>query len=143
MIGFRMQSVELHHAHVLNRVAAGEVRALRKIGFATRGRALLLIKPGAGASAPGDPPHSHLGLLTRFMRYAVDAEEKRVVIGPEFLARKSQNAPAALEKGGESITTRGRRIRVAARPFMSPALAGACRLLPTFLTDSVTEQSAV
>lgn len=142
MIGVRVTDIEIDHAHVTQRVRAGEVRALRKIGFTTRAKAIVSIGPGRGSSRPGSPPTSHLGLIGRFMRYAVDAQHLSVVIGPERLNRKSQNVLSALEKGGNSITTKGRTIRIAARPTMVPALVEACRLLPNFLTDSVSESPA-
>lgn len=142
MIGIRTRSAEIEHAHVHNRVHAGEVRLLRRIGFATRVKAMVALKPGRGTSRPGSPPRSHLGLIERFTRYAVDPRKLSVVIGPELLNRKSKHALDALEHGGNSITTGGRTIRVAARPVMNPAFVAASRLLPHYLTDSITDQPA-
>lgn len=76
-------------------------------------------------SKPGEPPRIVTGLLKKFLFFAYDAGSKSVVVGPARLNGTSGTAPATLEKGG-SATIGGRRkktVRVAARPYMGPALA--------------------
>ena len=95
-------------------------------------------------SEPGNPPYSQTGFLKKFIYFGYDPAARSVVIGPARLNKTSGTAPAALEYGGSSSTTtirRGKRVRlpskVAARPFMHPALNKELPKLPAMWRDSV------
>lgn len=91
------------------------------------------------SSKPGQPPRSHLGLLKRFIFFAYDRDGNSVVIGPARLNGVSGGPGAleALEEGGRSKNAKGKTIRVAARPFMGPALAKEEPKLPAMWANSV------
>ena len=102
------------------------------------------------ASAPGSPPHSHLGLLRERIFFAFDSARDSVVVGPQKLNSTKQLAsgtvPELLDEGGTvqvhevlmqggwwrtgknqrlnlgSMQTRTRTVRIKARPFTQPAL---------------------
>ncbi|HMN97430.1 MAG TPA: hypothetical protein PKC43_06260 [Phycisphaerales bacterium] len=84
------------------------------------------------SSKPGKPPYSITNLLrgkTADKRAGItfdyDFRTRSVVVGPIKL-NTSSGAPAVLEHGGTTtIRTRrkSRKVRVAARPYMGPALA--------------------
>lgn len=119
-------------------VIRAENRVLNKIGYVTMSDARRSIRPGRKVSQPGKPPRSKLGTLKRGIRYAVDKEQKLVVMGPEYLPRKSKDAPQALEHGGVSVTAQGDRIKVEQRPFMAPAHEKVINeKLPRLLKDCV------
>lgn len=121
MIGFSLSQFDYDGEAVLKRMAKAERRALQRIGFETRASAMKSIQPGVGPSSPGSPPHDQTGTLRRFIRYQYDKQSNSVVIGPKYLRKKSKNAPGGLERGEVSINFRKHPIRVAARPFMTPA----------------------
>ncbi len=91
------------------------------------------------ASAPGSPPYSRTGLLKKHIAFAYDRTTQTEVIGPTLI-NKPTGAPETLEYGGEATVeearvvsgpkygnrtqkiTTARKIKVAARPYMGPAL---------------------
>jgi len=112
-------------------------RNLSKAGAFVRTAARSSIRKRKAISAPGQPPSSHTGLLRKFIFFGYDAARKSVVVGPMRLNQKVGAAPEALEHGGRSTVVSGRRgksrsartrggvrerIRIAARPFMGPAM---------------------
>jgi len=140
LFSFRIVDVEMDTQLFNERLGVAERRGLKRVGFATREKAVALLANGPGESRPGQPPKSHTGALKRFLRYAV--EGKSMVVGPQLLARKGQNAAQALEKGGRSQNANGKFQTVAKRPFMVPsARAVATQGLPTFFEDSFKAQS--
>lgn len=79
----------------------GERRALSRFGAFLRTRARSLIRKRKRASAPGQPPSSHVGYLRKFLFFAWDSATRSVVIGPALLGSKSPlPVPAVLEGGG-------------------------------------------
>lgn len=78
------------------------------------------------ASRPGEPPRLITGLLRQFILFSFDPARHSVVVGPRLLPSASRGtALPALEYGGTSIVRthgKSRRVRIAARPFMRPAL---------------------
>jgi hypothetical protein len=137
VIYLRISDVQLDDQAVTTPLRAAGSRFLRVVGFETMREAQRSIVPGRGPSAPGSPPHDQTGVLRRFIRYAAQPDGKLVVIGPEYLPRKSEDAPRALEYGGTSINARGDAIHVAQRAFMRPAFGRVIpRVLPQ-LADSV------
>jgi len=98
----------------------------------------------AGVSKPGEPPFPHTGLLVKNIYFGYDRAQRSVVIGATRLNAQSMNAPEVLEYGGTSqIVTRrkGKRTmvpaKIAARPFMHPALGTELPKLPAMWRDSV------
>ncbi len=88
------------------------------------------------ASAPGQPPSVHLGLLKDLLFFLYDASHHSVVVGPTLINR-STGAPHTLEFGGEAeieefqFRRRGgktvhekvkRTVTIKPRPYMGPAL---------------------
>jgi len=103
-------------------------RVLSRFGAFVRRAAKSSIRKRKHASAPGEPPSSHTGLLKRFIFFGYDAGKRSVVIGPARLNQKIGDAPHALEHGGTSTVIEGlrggrrkRRVRIKARPYMGPA----------------------
>lgn len=98
-------------------------------------------------SKPGDPPFSQVGLLRDNILFAFDPASRSVVVGPARLG-KSTGAPETLEFGGTTVVERrrdGRRekatVRIAARPYMAPALAREASKLPEQLRNTVVRRS--
>ena len=99
----------------------------------------------AEGSRPGEPPRSHTGLLRDRIFFAADLARgnQSVVIGPERISGGGE-APSALEYGGASTVTTGRRgkrrrrvVQIAARPFMQPALEREAPKLPDQFRNAV------
>jgi len=104
-------------------------RNLSKAGAFVRTAARSSIRKRKAISASGPPPSSHTGLLRKFIFFGYDAARRTVVVGPMRLNQKVGAAPEALEHGGRSTVVGGRRgrrrkrrIRIAPRPFMGPAM---------------------
>jgi hypothetical protein len=113
-------------------------KVLSKFGAFVRQRARTSIRTRTGTSRPGEPPHSHVGLLKRFILFAFDPSRKSVVIGPTLL-RSTSKAPRLLEHGGETVieTNNGPRpARYRPRPFMGPAFEKERPGLPALWRDS-------
>lgn len=90
-------------------------------------------------SRPGEPPRVITGLLKKFTYYVFDPASESVLVGPVKLNQKSSDVPEVLEYGGRSTNARGQRIRVDARPWMTPANQAALQQLPGMWTNSVTQ----
>lgn len=117
------------------------IRVLSQFGAYVRRTAKGLIRRAKSASKPGSPPHSHTDLLRDYIFFSYDPAALSVVIGPVKLATRSENAPEVLEHGG--LTTmgfgpnRGKRVRIAARPFMQPAMDKEEEKLPALWAGGV------
>ena len=74
------------------------------------------------ASRPGEPPRSQTGALKKFLFFSYDPRSASVVVGPARIRSDDTDAPRTLEFGG-TAEVGGRRIRIAERPYMGPALA--------------------
>jgi hypothetical protein len=128
MFGFVTKNVFFDRKTVRSAVDRATRRVLSKFGAFVRRGAKSSIRKRKRASAPGEPPSSHTGLLRRFIFFGYDRSERSVVIGPQRLNQKVGDAPHALEHGGASAVLEGsrrrrrkRRIRIKARPYMGPA----------------------
>ncbi len=147
MIGLKIDKAKgmfFDSPKVMRAVDKATRRVLSKFGAYVRRGAKSSIRKRKKASAPGSPPSSHTGLLKQFIYFGYDPAARSVVIGPARLNKTSGTAPAALEYGGSSSTTtirRGKRVRlpskVAARPFMHPALNKELPKLPAMWRNSV------
>lgn len=88
------------------------------------------------SSKPGEPPRMRVGLIKKFLFFSYDRIKSSVVIGPAIINR-STGAPETLEYSG-SVISRGKRVRVAARPFMNPAHEDELRKhMPGMWKDSI------
>ena len=143
-----MKTVSLDMFFDTDRVkrAAGAAarKNLSRAGAFVRTAARSSIRKRKRISAPGQPPSSHTGLLRKLIFFGYDAARKTVVVGPMRLNQKIGAAPEALEHGGTSTVFSGRRgrrrkrrIRVAARPYMGPAMKKELPKLPKLWADSV------
>jgi len=148
MIGFKISQAKglfFDSKKVIDATTRAERKVLSRFGAYVRRSARSSIRKRKRASAPGQPPSSHTGLLKRFIFFAYDPGRKSVVIGPARLNQKVGNAPHALEHGGRSRVTAGRRRRrrvtrtvtIGARPFMGPAFDKEKPKLPAMWRDSI------
>lgn len=95
-------------------------------------------------SRPGQPPrlHTRAAQNLRMIRFAYEARNRRVVIGPQlFKMTAGVRIPQVLEHGGRSFIKRkwlGKKsIRVKKRPFMAPALKSEMPKFPNLFANSV------
>ena len=144
MMGFAIKGMFFDRAKVCRRVDTATRRVLSRFGAFVRRGAKSSIRTRKRASAPGQPPSSHTGLLRRFIFFGYDPTRQSVVIGPQRLSQKTTDAPHALEYGGTSTVIEGlrrrrrkRRVRIAARPYMGPAFEQERPKLPAMWRDSV------
>lgn len=142
MIGMTFQAAKggfFDRDKVMRSVDAGTRKVLSKFGAFVRQRAKTSIRKRKGTSPPGQPPHSHVGLLRRFILFAYDPQRKSVVIGPT-LTKEGSPAPRLLEHGGDAVIEdrgKARHARYRPRPFMQPAFAAEQPRLPVLWRDSV------
>lgn len=124
-VGIKLAKTRFFDRQAVQRaVAAGTRKALSRAGAFVRARARQLIRRRKGYSRPGQPPHSHVGLLKDHIYFVYDQQSQSVVIGPALLGRRVQRGPTVpqvLEFGGSVERLRGRAY-YEARPYMSRAL---------------------
>lgn len=142
MIDLRIKQMFFDRPKVKRAVDAARRQVLSKAGAFIRQTARTSIRKRKGTSKPGSPPHSHVGLLRRFILFGYDKQSDSVVIGP--VGFKASGAPRVLERGGTATVTRRkrgkrteRRVRIAARPYMQPALEKERPILPELWRNSV------
>jgi hypothetical protein len=146
LIDMRMKSLFFDRPKVRKAVDHGKRRTLSRAGAFIRQRARTSIRKRRRSSRPGEPPSSHTGLLRRFILFGYDRQRDSVVVGPVGF-RRSQ-APNDLEFGGRTIVESGRArrsgrkrkkrtVRIAARPYMRPALEKERSNLPAVWRNSV------
>ena len=139
----RVKSLFFDRPAVQRAVDKAKRAVLSKAGAFIRTTAQHSLRRRKGTSPPGQPPHSHVGLLKRFLFFAYEPASESVVIGPAKL-NKPTDAPRALEHGGQTVVYRRRRgrlvrrrVTIAARPFMGPALEKERPRLPKLWAGSV------
>lgn len=128
MINLRVKHLFFDTPAVQRAVGKAKRAALSRAGAFIRTTARRSLRRRKGAAPPGSPPHSHVGLLKRFLFFAYEPASDTVVIGPARL-NKPGEAPHVLEHGGKTLVQRRRRgkvvrrrVTIEARPFMGPAL---------------------
>jgi hypothetical protein len=121
MIEFRVSEITLDDSLVKQLTDKVIFSGLSRFGYRVRAAAKKSIVKRKKTSQPGKPPSSRTGALKNFILYSVEKPEKSVVIGPSYLQRKSKYAVQSLENGGISISPKGQRLNISARPFMVPA----------------------
>lgn len=123
----------------MTRIDMGKVKkAAQRASFANLGHAGAAIRltasrsirRGKKPSLPGSPPNTRRGQMRRAIRYAVEKNRNRVVIGPEHSI--VADAGRAHEFGGSFRHERYQR-----RPFMGPALEKNIDRLPKLWAASV------
>lgn len=132
-------------------VGAARKKVLSAQGQEVQYQAKGLLWKRKGPSRPGEPPHMHLGLIKRFLYFGFDFNARSVVIGPTLIGRPT-GAPETLEYGGDTtmqeflwktrdgkrtLEKKQKRIHIAARPYMHPALARAQPKLAGMWANSI------
>jgi len=142
MLDLRIKQMFFDRPKVKRAVDAARRRVLSKAGAFIRQTARTSIRKRTGTSKPGSPPYSHVGLLRRFILFGYDRGSDSVVVGPVGFRRST--APSVLEFGGQTTVTRRRRgkrterrVRIAPRPYMNPALEKERPKLPELWRNSV------
>ncbi len=142
MLDLRIKQMFFDRPKVRRAVDAARRKVLSKAGAFIRQTARTSIRKRKGSSKPGNPPHSHVGLLRRFILFGYDRQSDTVVVGP--VGFRDSTAPRVLERGGTTTVTRRRRgkrterrVRIAARPYMNPALEKERPKLPELWRNSV------
>ena len=127
----RMKASSRFDQRKLRRQAAqGSIRSLGHAGAALRLTARRSIRRSDRPARPGQPPHTRRGQLKRALRYAVEKERERVLIGPTYTV--VGRSASAHEFGG-----RYRSETYPKRPFMGPALMAIRSRLPRMWADSI------
>lgn len=143
MIDMRITSLFFDRPAVVRAVDRAKRAVLSRAGAFIRQRARTSIRPRKGSAPPGSPPHSHEGSLRRLILFGYDPRSDSVVVGP--VGFRGSVAPRALEFGGKTTVASRRRaprdtrrtLRIAARPYMAPALEKERPKLPALWRDSV------
>lgn len=136
MVTMRIKHLFFDRQKVIRAVDKAKRRVLSRAGAFIRQRARTSIRKRQGSAPPGRPPHSHTGLLRRFILFGYDRASDSVVVGPVRLNQGAE-APRVLEHGGKATIVRRRRgrlvktrVRIAPRPYMRPALEREKKQLP-------------
>jgi len=144
-IDMRIKDVFFDTAKVKRSVDKATRKALSRAGAFIRTTARRSIRKRKGISKPGNPPSSHEGDLRRLIFFGLGPDKRSVIIGPVKFNQRG-NAPQALEHGGfTTILKRNhktrkfevKQVRIAARPFMAPALEEEIPKLPKRWHNSV------
>jgi hypothetical protein len=163
VIDMRIKHLFFDRQTVVNAVDKAKRQALSRAGAFIRTAAKSSIRSRKGAAPPGQPPHSHTGLLKRFIFFGYDPSTESVVVGPAKLNRPT-GAPHILEFGGGVVAKKpllvpvgntgrdrkgrftarrlrripaGTRLKYEPRPFMGPALEKERPNLPKTWANSV------
>jgi len=148
LINMKVTTLFFDRPKVRRAVDRAKRRALSRAGAFIRQRARTSIRKRKGASQPGQPPRSHEGSLRRLILFGFDRASDSVVVGPVRL-NKPGEAPSTLEFGGRATVARRRtrkdgkrvtqskRVRIAARPYMGPALRKELPNIPKAWANSV------
>ncbi len=142
MVTMQVKTLFFDKQTVLRAVDQAKRAVLSKAGAFIRTTAKHSIRKRKGPAPPGKPPHSHTGLLKRFIFFGYDPASDSVVVGP--VGFKRSTAPHVLEFGGKSevrYRRRGKvvktRATIAERPYMGPALEKERPKLPKRWAGSV------
>ena len=147
MIDMRVKAMFFDRPRVQRAVSHANRRALSRAGAFVRTRARTSMRKRRGTSRPGQPPYAHEGSLRRMILFGYEPSRETVVVGP--VGFRSSDAPNALEFGGRTTVVRRRRtsrrgqrviktrVRIAARPYMAPALDKERPNLPALWRNSV------
>ena len=115
---------------VLRKARRANIENLGHAGATIRLTAKRSIRKSANPAQPGKPPKTRRGQLRSSIRFAVERNRQRVVIGPDH--RFVGQSARAHEFGG-----RYRKQRYPKRPFMGPALTKTKDRLPKHWAGSI------
>jgi hypothetical protein len=142
VIDMRIKHLFFDRQTVVHAVDKAKRQALSRAGAFIRTTAKHSIRTRKGSAPPGKPPHSHTGLLKRFIFFGYDPSTESVVVGPVGFRRST--APNVLEFGGKATLVRRRRGKLVreraaydSRPFMGPALEKERPKLPSRWANSL------
>lgn len=147
MIDLRIKAMFFDRPRVQRAVSHANRRALSRAGAFVRTRARTSMRKRRGTSRPGQPPYAHEGSLRRMILFGYEPTRETVVVGP--VGFRSSDAPNVIEFGGRTTVVRRRRssrrgqrvvktrVRIAARPYMAPALDKERPKLPALWRNSV------
>jgi len=142
VITMRIKDMFFDRATVIRAVDGAKRAVLSKAGAFIRTAARTSIRKRRASAPAGKPPHSHEGSLRRLILFGYDKPADSVVVGP--VGFKKSVAPNVLEYGGETVvhSRRGgrltsRKVKIAARPFMTPALERERPKLPLLWRNSI------
>lgn len=88
---------------VVNATDSATRNVLSKFGAYVRRTAKSSIRKRKAASAPGEPPSSHVGTLKNLIYFSYEATDQNVVIGPTPIGHGWASVPELLEYGGGVI----------------------------------------
>lgn len=115
---------------VVRKAKQANITNLGHAGAAVRLTAARSIRKRKGPAPAGQPPHTHTRRLPRAIKYAVEKQRQRVVIGTDV--QSFGTAGRAHELGGQF---RGQHYEK--RPFMLPALEKNKSRLPRLWAASI------
>jgi len=140
----KIKLVSFDDKKIARAIGKGNKAALSKAGAFIRKDARSSMRRTKKSSEPGQPPRAHTGQLKKAILFAYDARWETLVVGP--LKARSQatfieegTVPRTLEEGGrvrirrvDPITKKKsqKRVKVAPRPFMAPALKRNLKMIP-------------
>jgi hypothetical protein len=125
-------------ANVIKAMDAGTRQALIRAGSYIKTSARSSMRRRKRASAPGQPPSAHVGLLKTLLFFVYDPSKKTVVVGP--VGFKKAEAPNLNEFGGtvtRRVRGKSKQAKYPARPYMAPALAKETPKLPARWSNSI------
>lgn len=138
----KIKSLFFDRPKVQRAVDRAKRQVLSRAGAFIRTTARHSIRKRKGSAPPGTPPHSHEGSLRRLILFGYDRRSDSVVVGP--VGFKKSVAPRALEHGGATVVVsrrrgrlQSRKVKIAARPYMAPALERERPNLPVMWRNSV------
>ncbi len=163
MVDIRIKQLFFDRQRVQRAVDSARRRVLSQAGAFIRQAAKTSIRKRKRPAPPGHPPHSHVGLLRRFILFGYDRQTDSVVVGPVGFAKS--NVPHVLEFGGVTITRQpklipversapskrrrrsaktkwvrvpaGARLVYEPRPYMGPAMAKELPKFPELWHNSI------
>jgi len=101
-------STEVNEDVVARRMLKKASRSLARAGAYVRKVAKNSIKRAPGPSRPGEPPHTHSGVLKRSILWAAEDDRKSVYVGPSFM---DMGVIGGLhERGGRNLSPKKPRV---------------------------------
>jgi len=145
VITMRIKDMFFDRHVVMAAVDNAKRKVLSKAGAFIRTAAKTSIRKRKKSAPPGSPPHSHEGSLRRLILFGYDKPADSVVVGPVgFKKSTTHPAPNVLEYGGDTVVLKRRRgrltarkVKIAPRPYMAPALEKERPRLPLLWRNSI------
>ncbi len=142
MITMRIKDLFFDRHTVIAAMNSAKRKVFSKAGAFIRTAAKTSIRKRKGSAPAGAPPYSHEGSLRRLILFGYDQPNDSVVVGP--VGFRKSGAPSVLEHGGQTVVLRrragtltARKVRIAPRPYMAPALEKERPKLPLLWRNSI------